>query len=259
MPLSNARHGLGGAEQGTAYTDLVTEYVKGSTPDGEMQAMREAFARATAAIYAAPNAAEAWQSVERLTELAAGIRGETADFRAYLAAYLLDYHGLTTQELAAFMGVTPARAGQLIKRAREKGNPVTEPATLPEQPHVALAIITSDRGVLVAKRADGIPPWTFLGGDIETGESAADAMRRRVQAEAGLPVTSVHFIGRRIHPKTSRVMVYGHVEVGDGEPQLGDPDDLTEVKWASIDETRELMPDMYGPVRQYLDELQRNA
>lgn len=245
------------------YTDPVTEYVKGSTPDGEMQAMREAFARATAAIYAWPNAAEAWQDVERLTKLAGELRGETADFRAYLAAYLLDYHGLTERELAAFMGVTSTRAGQIIKRGRkirkEKGNPVTEPATLPEQPHVALAIITSDRGVLVAKRKDGIPPWTFLGGDVEPGESSADAMRRRVQAEAGLPVTSVHFIGRRIHPKTSRVMVYGHVEVGEGEPQLGDPDDLAEVKWASIDETRDLMPDMYGPVRMYLDELQRGT
>jgi 8-oxo-dGTP diphosphatase len=236
----------------------VTEYVKGSTPDGEMQAMREAFARATAAIYAWPNAAEAWQAVERLTGLAGELRGETADFRAYLAAYLLDYHGLTTGELAAFMGVTPTRAGQLVTRGRKKGNPVTEPATLPEQPHVALAVITGDRGVLIAKRKDGIPPWSFVGGDIQPGESAADAMRRRVQAEAGLPVTSVHFIGRRIHPKTSRVMVYGHVEVGDGEPQLGDPEDLAEVRWASIDETRELMPDMYSPVRQYLDEMARD-
>lgn len=237
----------------------MTEYVKGSTPDGEMQAMREAFARATSAIYAWPNAAEAWAAVERLTELAGQLRGETADFRAYLAAYLADYHGLTIQELAAFMGVSAARASQIVARGREKGNPVTEPATLPEQPHVALAVITSDRGVLIAKRKDGIPPWTFLGGDIQPGESAADAMRRRVQAEAGLPVASVHFIGRRIHPKTSRVMVYSHVEVGDGEPQLGDPDDLAEVRWASIDETRELMPDMYGPVRMYLDEMAREA
>src|SRR5487761_529351 len=248
MPIANATHALRDLDKGPAYTGLVTEYVKGSTPDGEMQAMREAFARATSAIYAWPNAAEAWAAVERLTELAGQLRGETADFRAYLAAYLADYHGLTIQELAAFMGVSAARASQIVARGREKGNPVTEPATLPEQPHVALAVITSDRGVLIAKRKDGIPPWTFLGGDIQPGESAADAMRRRVQAEAGLPVASVHFIGRRIHPKTSRVMVYSHVEVGDGEPQLGDPDDLAEVRWASIDETRELMPDMYGPV-----------
>jgi 8-oxo-dGTP pyrophosphatase MutT (NUDIX family) len=222
----------------------VTGYTKGTTPQGEMTHIREAFARATAAIKAWPDPTEAWQAANDLTGLAAELRGEAAEFRSYLAAYLLDYHGVTITELAAFMGVTRTRASQLITRAREKGNPVTEPTTLPEQPHVALAIITSNQGVLIAKRRDGIPPWTFLGGEIQEGESSGDALRRRVQAEAGLTVTSVHFIGRRIHPKTSRVMVYGHVEVEAGEPQLGDPEDLEEVRWVSIDETRTLMPDM---------------
>jgi 8-oxo-dGTP pyrophosphatase MutT (NUDIX family) len=232
-------------------------YEKGSTPGGEMTRMREAFARATSAIKAWPSGTEAWQAANDLAALVQELSGEAAEFRAYLAAYLLDYHGVTIQELAAFMGVSRARASQLISRARKKGNPVTEPATLPEQPHVALAIITSDRGVLVARRKDGIPPYTFLGGEIAEGESSGDALRRRVQAEAGLTVTDVHFIGRRIHPKTSRVMVYGHVVVEPGEPQLGDPDDLAEVRWATVDETRELMPDMYGPVRAYLDDWQR--
>lgn len=234
-------------------------YVKKTTPDSEMARMRESFALACAAIKAWPNATEAWRAMEELQKLIAELRGEAADFRGYLATYLQDYHGVTTAEVAAFMGVSAARASQIITRARKKGNPVTEPITLPEQPHVALAIITSDQGVLIAKRRDGIPPWTFLGGEIRDGESAGDALRRRVQAEAGLPVTSVHFIGRRIHPKTSRVMVYGHVEVGPGEPQLGDPDDLTEVRWVSVGETRDLMPDMYSPVRQYLDEYERDA
>ena len=223
-----------------------------------MEHLREAFARATAAIKAWPNATEAWQAVNDLTGLVAELRGEAADFRAYLAAYLADYHGISIAELAAFMGVSPARASVIVKRAREKGDPVTEPLTMPEQPHVALAVITSAQGVLVARRRDGIPPWTFLGGEISEGETAGDAIRRRVLGEAGLTVTSVRFIGRRIHPKTSRVMVYGHAEVGEGEPQLSDPADLAEVRWVSIDETRELMPDMYGPVRMYLDELARS-
>jgi 8-oxo-dGTP diphosphatase len=222
-----------------------------------MAHLREAFARATAAIKAWPNATEAWQAANELTDLIGELRGEAAGFRGHLAAYLLDYHNVTITELAAFMGVSRARASQIIAAARERGNPVTEPTSLPEQPHVALAIITSDLGVLVAKRRDGIPPWTFLGGEIQPGESSGDALRRRVQAEAGLTVTGTHFIGRRIHPKTSRVMVYGHVTVEPGEPQLGDPEDLSEVRWVSVDETRTLMPDMYGPVRQYLDELQR--
>lgn len=232
-------------------------YEKGTTPAGEMAHVREAFAKTAAAIQAWPDAQEARDAADALQSLVKDLQKEAAEFRGFLAAYLMDTHGMTITELAAFLGVSRPRASQIISVARERGNPVTEPLTLPEQPHVVLAIITSDRGVLVAKRKDGIPPWTFLGGEIQGGETSGDALRRKVRDEAGMPVTSVRFIGRRIHPKTSRVMVYGHVEVGEGEPQLGDPDDLAEVRWASIDETRELMPDMYGPVRQYLDELQR--
>ena len=234
-------------------------YEKHTTPAGEMAHVREAFAKAAAAIQAWPDAQEARDAANELQKLVKDLQKEAAEFRGYLAAILMDTHQLTITELAAFLGVSRPRASQMITLARERGNPVTEPLTLPEQPHVALAVITSDRGVLVAKRRDGIPPYTFLGGEIQVNEPPGDALRRRVEAEAGLPVTAVHFIGRRIHPKTSRVMVYGHVEVGEGEPQLGDPDDLAEVRWASIDETRDLMPDMYSPVRQYLDELQRSA
>lgn len=234
-------------------------YVKGTTPDGEMAHVREAFAKATAAIYAWPDAREARDAADELQAMTRDLQREAAEFRSHLAAYLMDTRKLTITELAAFLGVSRPRASQIIAAARERGNPVTEPLTLPEQPHIALAIITSDRGVLIAKRVDGIPPWTFLGGEFQPGETGEEALRRKVQAEAGLTVTSVRFIGRRLHPKTSRVMVYGHVEVEPGEPALGDPDDLEEVRWVGIDETRELMPDMYGPVRQYLDELQRTA
>lgn len=224
-----------------------------------MAHVREAFAKAAAAIQAWPDAQEARDAADDLQQMVKDLQKEAAEFRGFLAAYLMDAHGMTITELAAFLGVSRPRASQIISVARERGNPVTEPLTLPEQPHVALAVITSDRGVLVARRRDGIPPWTFLGGEIQPGETSGDALRRRVEAEAGLTVTSVRFIGRRIHPKTSRVMVYGHVEVSAGEPQLGDPDDLSEVRWVSVDETRTLMSDMYPPVRMYLDELQRTA
>ena len=233
--------------------------MKGTTPAGEMDRMREAFARATSAIQAWPDAQEAKQATDDLQALIKDLQREAAEFRGHLAAYLMGAHGLSRDELAAFLGVSGPRVSQIIAAARKRGNPVTEPLTLPEQAHVALAVITSDRGVLIAKRKDGVPPWTFLGGEIEPGETAGDALRRRVQAEAGLTVNSMRFIGRRLHPRTSRLMVYGHVQVEPGEPQLGDPEDLAEVRWVSIDETRTLMGDMYSPVRQYLDDFQRTA
>lgn len=243
--------------QGASYTGGMPGYEKGTTPEGEMAHLREAFARATAAIKAQPPGADAWRYANDLAALVKELGTQAAEFRGYIAAFLHDYHRVTLEELAAFMGVTRARASQLVATGRKKGNPVTEPTTLPEQPHVALAIITSEQGVLIARRKDGIPPWTFLGGEIREGESSGDALRRRVEAEAGLTVTDIHFIGRRLHPKTSRVMVYAHVAVQPGEPRLGDPDDLAEVRWVSIDETRDKMPDMYSPIRQYLDDWQR--
>lgn len=239
-----------------AYTDTVG-YEKGMTPAGEMEHIREAFARTATAIRAWPNPREARDATDALQALIRELQGEAAEFRGYLAACLMDAHGMTVTELAAFLGVSRPRASQIISAARERGNPVTEPLTLPEQPHVVLAVITSGEGVLVARRRDGIPPWTFPGGEILDGETSGDALKRRVREETGLEPVSVRFIGRRLHPRTSRVVVYGHVEVEEGEPVLGDAEDLAEVRWASIDETRDLMPDMYSPVRQYLDEMQR--
>jgi 8-oxo-dGTP diphosphatase len=234
-------------------------YRKGTTPESEMARVREAFASATAAIKAWPDAGEAWQAAGALGDLTRELQGEAADFRGYLAAYIAEYHGLSMAELASFLGMSRPAASQIIKRARERGDPVTEPTSLPEPLPVVLAIITSEQGVVVAKRRDGIPPWVFPGGEIQPGESPADAARRRVADEAGLQVTATTFIGRRIHPKTSRLMVYVHAAVTGGDVTAGDPEDIELARWASIDETRDLMPDMYGPVRQYLDQLQAAA
>ena len=232
-------------------------YVKGTTPDSEMARVREAFAMATAAIYAWPNPAEARDAADALRQLVLDLQRETASFRGYLAAYLMDAHGMTVTELAVFLGVSRPRASQIISAARERGTPVTEPTTLPEQKHVVLAVITSGHDVLVEKRRDGIPPYSFPGGEIDHDETYAQAAERRVLAETGVSVTTTRLIGRRIHPKTSRVIVYCHAAVDTDEVRLGDPEDLEEVRWASIDETRDLMPDMFSSVRQYLDELQR--
>jgi 8-oxo-dGTP diphosphatase len=232
-------------------------YEKGTSAAGEIQHIREAWLRASEAIHAWPDPDQAFADTTALSELGREIMNEAAAFRGYVAAYLVDSGSLTITEVAGRLGVTRPRASKIVSDARERGNPVTNTMTLPELPHVALAIITSDRGVLVEKRVDGIPPWTFPGGEIRHDEPADSALRRRVLEETGLTVQATQLIGRRIHPKTSRVMVYLHTSVEEGEPQLGDPEDLEEVRWVSIDETRDLMPDMFSPVRQYLDELAR--
>jgi 8-oxo-dGTP pyrophosphatase MutT (NUDIX family) len=48
---------------------------------------------------------------------------------------------------------------------------------------IAAAIVTSRLGVLVARRNDGQPLWTFIAGEIEPGENPADAAVREVREE----------------------------------------------------------------------------
>jgi 8-oxo-dGTP diphosphatase len=120
---------------------------------------------------------------------------------------------------------------------------------------VVLAVVTSPRGVLVAHRRDERPPWTFPGGDINPGESPADAAIRKVTAETGIQVKPMAVLGSRVHPRTARHMVYlaAQPEDDQAEPQVGDTEDLDAVEYAGLDTVRQRMPDMYEAVRMHLE------
>lgn len=131
---------------------------------------------------------------------------------------------------------------------------VPEPATTPEHPAVAAAVVTSHLGVLAGRRNDKVPPWTFIAGKIQPGESQADAAIREVKEETGLEVRAGHHeIARRVHPKTHRTMIYlACTPVHGTDVFVGDEEELAEVRWLSLEEADELMPDMFAPVRQHL-------
>lgn len=235
----------------------MTGYVKGMTARKEMDKIRAAVARAGTAMLAWPDVLQAFEDAGKLGDLGREISTEASQFRAYLAARLVDDRGMAPSQLAQILDLTPARVSQLVKDGRkQKRNPMTDPGTLEEQPTVALAIITlPGRGVLVAHRKDGIPPWTFPGGDVQPGETAAAALTRKVPAETGIEIRPVLLFGRRIHPRTSRTMVYLAAEPADEttDPQVLDTEDLDAVEWASLEAVRERMPDMYPPVREHLE------
>lgn len=132
-----------------------------------------------------------------------------------------------------------------------------EPATTPEHQPVVAAIVTSHRGVLAGKRNDGKPPWTFIAGEIEPGESAVDAAVREVKEETGLDVRAGHQeIGRRVHPKTQRTMIYLACTPTHGtDVFVGDEEELAEVRWLSLIEVDTLMPGAFEPVREHLSRL----
>ena len=128
-----------------------------------------------------------------------------------------------------------------------------EQAPAADQPVVA-AIVTSPLGVLVGKRNDGKPPWGFISGEIEPGESPADAAIREVKEETGLRVVAGQVIGERDHPATGKHMIYMAATPTHGtDVFVGDEDELAEVRWVGLAEADELLPGMFTPVREYLE------
>src|SRR4051794_12692987 len=137
--------------------------------------------------------------------------------------------------------------------AYQQEAPVPDSHT-PEPPPVAAAIVTSPLGVLVGKRNDGKPPYTFIAGEVEPGESAADAAVREVKEETGLLVAAADYeIGRRVHPKTGRTMIYLPCSPTHGtDVFVGDEEELAEVRWITLAEADELLPGLFEPVRDHL-------
>jgi HAD superfamily hydrolase (TIGR01509 family) len=130
----------------------------------------------------------------------------------------------------------------------------TEPSSTPEARHVVATIVTSHAGVLVVRRNDGKPPWTFIAGEIEPGESPSDAAIREVKEETGLHIRAGEVIGRRVHPRTGRTMVYIAAQPTHGlNAFVGDIEELAEVRWVSLAEADELMGgQIFESVRQHL-------
>ena len=119
---------------------------------------------------------------------------------------------------------------------------------------VVAAIVTSDLGVLVGRRLDGRPPWGFITGEVEPGELPEDAAVREVKEETGLEVRAGRLIGERNpHPATGRHMIYMAAEPTRGtDIFVGDEAELAEVRWLGLAEADQLLPGMFGPVREHL-------
>lgn len=156
--------------------------------------------------------------------------------------------------MLARMGSVPGLLGQAHhapQRAQGRGSDRHA-----ERPSVITAIVTSDRGVLIGHRHDGKPPWTFIAGEQEPGESPADTIIREVKEETGLEITAGEVLGERAHPATKQHMVYLAVRPATDSlaVTVGDPDELSEVRQAGLAEAVELLPGMFEPVREHLDQ-----
>jgi 8-oxo-dGTP diphosphatase len=138
--------------------------------------------------------------------------------------------------------------------ALEDNPNLPERAVAEEPKPVCAAVVTApELGVLVGRRNDGAPLWTLIAGEQEDGERPGDTVIREVKEEAMLRVQAGDVIGERMHPKSGRLMVYVAAYPTHGtDVGLGDEDELAEVKWIGLEEADELLPGLFGPVRDFL-------
>jgi 8-oxo-dGTP pyrophosphatase MutT (NUDIX family) len=122
------------------------------------------------------------------------------------------------------------------------------------EPSIVAAVVTSDHGVLLGRRHDGKPPWTFIAGAVEEGESPQETAARECMEETGLAVETGEVIGERDHPKTGRHMIYVACRPANGtQVTVGDPEELAEVAWRELADLDELMPyGVFDPVSDHL-------
>ena len=133
---------------------------------------------------------------------------------------------------------------------------MSEPTT-DERPAIAAAVIVNDDSqvLLVRRRVkEGQLSWQFPAGEVEAGESGAEAAVRETQEETGLTVRAGSSLGERVHPNTGRTMLYIACDVAGGTAHVADEEELAEVAWCDRATLTAHVPyPFFGPVQEYLD------
>lgn len=221
-----------------------------SSPDDPFSATRQQLSRslrdALDEAEAITDSQAAYRQASWLVDVLSAATTASGRLRAAAARRIKDEDGLSLAQLGERLGVSKARAADMLRVTR---------ARQPELPPVAAAIVTSELGVLAGRRNDNTPPWSFIAGQVQPGESVGETVAREVKEETGLDVIPGRVVGRRVPTETGRTMIY--LAARPADPQhldvsVGDNDELAEVRWLSLAEAEQLLPGMFPPVHAYL-------
>lgn len=157
-----------------------------------------------------------------------------------------------------------------IEKLRQP-RPDTAARTSPDvpvvQPPVAMAVIVRDGLLLMAKRrfrepitgsAEPVVLWSFPSGEVEPNETPEAAAVREVAEELGVAVRALARISERIHPRSpsKRRFIYVACELAGDEPAIVDHEELSELRWCTLEEAverAEVAGGFDAPVLEYLE------
>ena len=223
-----------------------------SRGDATRKRLSDAMAAALADLERIRGAEERYRAASWLVDQLADAISAAGKLRARAVVALRDEENLSLAQLGERLGLSKARAADMVRDITR----ITQ-AQEAELTPAASVVVTSPAGVLAVRRRDKNPLWTFPSGEIEPGETAAEAAVRETKKETGLDIVPGRILGRSTHPKTGRQMIYlaaRPAKQSDGQAiTVVDQRELDEVRWLSRAEVNDLMPGAYEPVLAYLD------
>ena len=110
-----------------------------------------------------------------------------------------------------------------------------EPALVPLA--AAVVVLDAEGRVLLVRHSYGKERWSLPGGEVDQGESPAEAAVREAREEAGIEVELDHLIGVYfLRSKKNGLRFMFAARITAGEPTAADADEIAEVGWFEPEE-----------------------
>jgi len=123
-----------------------------------------------------------------------------------------------------------------------------------DKPKVVLILIENEGKILLIRRRYPMTivglEWAFPGGVTHPGENEFDAAKREAKQEVGLDIEIKGKIFERKHQKIFITLAYfeGTIIDPDQKAVIGEPDEISEVKWVMAEKVLETFTSDTDPV-----------
>jgi NAD+ diphosphatase len=116
-------------------------------------------------------------------------------------------------------------------------------AFYPRLSPAAIMLVRRDDELLLA-RSPHFPPgmYSALAGFVEPGESIEETIRREVREEVGVELGNIRYFGSQPWPFPNSLMIGFIVDYAGGELKIGQPEEIEDAGWYSLDRLPKLPP-----------------